>query len=281
MAARKPDGRTRVTRDLALRSAIHLADTHGLDAVSMRALAAGLGVVPMALYKHVTNKDDLLTGMVDTLLDELLPLGNPLRIGDSLPRASVEEDEDRPKDEDGPSHSTDEDEERDEPSVGAEPRTDPHGAATDWRHAVSERIHAARALVLEHAWLPRVIETRTRRTEAVLRHMDSLVSAMLAGGLSPELAHHGMHALGHRIWGFNPEAFDGPDALPLPSEPDARSAEVGRLTAAFPGIAAIAGAATDGDGARLDSGCDEEAEFAFGLDLLLDGIARRAATDST
>src|SRR3954464_4124381 len=39
----------------------------------MRALAQDLGVVPMALYKHVRDKDELLDGMVDVLIDEFEP----------------------------------------------------------------------------------------------------------------------------------------------------------------------------------------------------------------
>jgi len=42
----------------------------------MRALAQELGVVPMALYKHVANKDELLDGMVDIVFGEIaLPSG--------------------------------------------------------------------------------------------------------------------------------------------------------------------------------------------------------------
>ncbi len=37
----------------------------------MRLLARELGVSPMALYRHVTNKDDLLDGLVERLLGEL------------------------------------------------------------------------------------------------------------------------------------------------------------------------------------------------------------------
>jgi hypothetical protein len=52
--------RTPLTRQRALDAAVELADRDGIDAVSMRNLASRLGVVPMALYKHVANKEDLL-----------------------------------------------------------------------------------------------------------------------------------------------------------------------------------------------------------------------------
>ncbi|WNV86392.1 TetR/AcrR family transcriptional regulator C-terminal domain-containing protein [Umezawaea sp. Da 62-37] len=48
-----------------LRAAVAIADVEGLDAVSMRRLAAELGVGPMSLYRHVANKDELVARMVD------------------------------------------------------------------------------------------------------------------------------------------------------------------------------------------------------------------------
>jgi AcrR family transcriptional regulator len=65
--------RPRVTRDRALRAAVALADEAGLESVTMRSLAQALGVVPMALYKHVANKDDPVDGMVDIIVGEIDP----------------------------------------------------------------------------------------------------------------------------------------------------------------------------------------------------------------
>jgi AcrR family transcriptional regulator len=60
-----------------LQAAVALADEGGLEAFSMRGLAQELGVVPMALYKHVANKDQLLDGMVDMVFSEIeLPSGD-------------------------------------------------------------------------------------------------------------------------------------------------------------------------------------------------------------
>jgi AcrR family transcriptional regulator len=63
--------RTPLNRERAIRTAVELADTKGLDALSMRNLAAQLRVVPMALYRHVANKEDLLDGMVETVYSEI------------------------------------------------------------------------------------------------------------------------------------------------------------------------------------------------------------------
>jgi TetR/AcrR family tetracycline transcriptional repressor len=50
---------------------LHIADADGLEAVSLRRLASILGVTPMALYRHVRDKDHLLDLMAGRLLGEL------------------------------------------------------------------------------------------------------------------------------------------------------------------------------------------------------------------
>jgi len=56
--------------DAVLAAAVELADSEGLDALSMRAVARRLGVEAMSLYHHVANKEALLDGMVDTVFTE-------------------------------------------------------------------------------------------------------------------------------------------------------------------------------------------------------------------
>jgi AcrR family transcriptional regulator len=63
--------RIRLNRDRVLQAAVALADEAGLDGFSMRGLAQVLGVVPMALYKHFANKEELLDGMVDIVFGEM------------------------------------------------------------------------------------------------------------------------------------------------------------------------------------------------------------------
>ena len=72
-------GKTRVapreplSRERIVQAAVELADDGGFDALSMRNLAEGLGAAPMALYRHVSNKEDLLDGMVDVVFGEMYP----------------------------------------------------------------------------------------------------------------------------------------------------------------------------------------------------------------
>lgn len=214
-----------LSRDRVLRAGVALADEEGIEALSMRHLAQRLGVVPMALYKHVANKEELLDGMVDAVVGEI----------------------------------------------------DPPLEAADWRTAVRERVLSARRALLRHPWARSVIETRTGASPVVLDHMDSLVATFRDGGFSPELTHHVMHALGSRMWGFTQEVFPSP---PPPEDPALREVMFRQVSARWPHIAEIAGA---GAAHRADSvvggGCDDQFEFEFTLDLLLDGFERLRQQD--
>src|SRR4249920_3661594 len=71
MTQRTNTSRPRLSRPFVLQAAVALADEDGLEGFSMRRLAQALGVVPMALYKHFANKDELLDGMVDIVFAEI------------------------------------------------------------------------------------------------------------------------------------------------------------------------------------------------------------------
>lgn len=63
--------RVPLSRQRALLAAIAIADTEGIDALTMRRLAQDLGVEAMSLYHHVANKHDILDGMVDMVFGEI------------------------------------------------------------------------------------------------------------------------------------------------------------------------------------------------------------------
>lgn len=63
--------RRALTRERMLEAAMALADAQGLDALTMRRLAAALGVEAMSLYHHVPSKDALLDGLVDAIIGEV------------------------------------------------------------------------------------------------------------------------------------------------------------------------------------------------------------------
>ena len=73
--ARKPKiaSRAPLSRERIVQAAVALADSGGFDSLSMRNLAGELEAAPMALYRHVANKEDLLDGMVDVVFGEMYP----------------------------------------------------------------------------------------------------------------------------------------------------------------------------------------------------------------
>lgn len=62
----------RLDLETVVDTAIVLADDHGLEAVSLRRIARRLGVTPMALYRYVESKDDLLDAMADRLYADVI-----------------------------------------------------------------------------------------------------------------------------------------------------------------------------------------------------------------
>jgi len=66
----KSKTREPVTRERAMRAAVALADERGIESLSMRTLAAELGIQAMSLYYHVKSKDDILDGMLDIVHSE-------------------------------------------------------------------------------------------------------------------------------------------------------------------------------------------------------------------
>jgi AcrR family transcriptional regulator len=56
-------------------TAIEIADTDGIEAVSMQRIAADLGFTKMSLYRHVSNKSELLSIMIDTAVGDPPDLG--------------------------------------------------------------------------------------------------------------------------------------------------------------------------------------------------------------
>ncbi len=64
-------GSSALTRQRVLEEALGLLDREGITSLNMRQLAAHLGVTPMALYNHVSDKDDLLRGVAALVVDNV------------------------------------------------------------------------------------------------------------------------------------------------------------------------------------------------------------------
>lgn len=61
----------RISRDQVLKAALELVDDEGLDALSMRRLGERIGVEAMSLYGHVPNKEAVLDGVHEAVLQEM------------------------------------------------------------------------------------------------------------------------------------------------------------------------------------------------------------------
>ena len=66
-----PVPRVRLNRERVIASAVLLADSGGLEALTMRRLGEELNVEAMSIYNHVANKDDLIAGMADSIFGEI------------------------------------------------------------------------------------------------------------------------------------------------------------------------------------------------------------------
>jgi len=217
--------RVQLSRDRVLRAAVALADDSGIESLSMRKLADELGVVPMALYKHVAHKEELLDGMIDVVVGEI----------------------------------------------------DPPVTGTDWKSAVRQRILSARRALLRHPWASRVMESKTVPTPVVLEYMDSMIGMFRAGGFSVNLTHHVMHSIGSRVLGFTQELFNDSET----AGPEAQAIMLHEMAAKYPYVMEIAGAASHEGESVVGAGCDDQFEFEFALDLLLDGFERLRRKQST
>jgi len=147
---------------------------------------------------------------------------------------------------------------------------DPPEPGADRRTAVRQRILSARRALRRHPWASRVIESRAAPTPVVLECMDSMIGMFRAGGFSLDLTHHVMHALGSRTFGFSQELFD--DSVSV--DPEVQAALLRQMSGKYPHIVEIASGAAHDEQPVVGPGCDDQFEFEFSLDPLLDGFDR-------
>jgi AcrR family transcriptional regulator len=200
-----------------LRAGVAFADQNGIASLSMRKLGESLGVEAMSLYNHVTNKDQLLDGMVDLVFAEI-----------DLPPGGV-----------------------------------------DWKAAMRERAESARQALRRHSWAITLMSTRTSPGPATLRHHDAVIGSFRAAGFSIVMTAHAFSALDSYIYGFALQEA----TLPL-GDTEQETVEVAQMmmtqvpAADYPHLTEFTTEHI------LQPGYDYGDEFAFGLDLILDGLER-------
>ena len=225
-----PEPRIPLSKDRVLRAAVRIADEEGIGSLTMRHLAEELDAEAMSLYYHVANKEAILDGVVDTVIEEI------------------------------------------EEAAGG---YDVPAGVDDWQTAVRERILLARSVMLRHPWAPGVIETRTSQSLAAVRYYEGLVGLLREGGFSYDLVHHAIHALGSRALGFSQELFE-PDDHEQGDE-DAAAMLVA-MADQFPYIIGMLGEVAHDDPESTLGWCDDQVEFEFGLNLILNGLERYLAS---
>jgi AcrR family transcriptional regulator len=151
----------------------------------------------------------------------------------------------------------------DVPSVGAA-----------WKNAVRQRILSAREVLLRHRWAPGVFETRTNTSPAVVQYFDALLGLMRDGGFSYDLGHHALHALGSRALGFAQELFDPGDE----AGDEEATAMLESMADQLPHLVGMMMEVAHDDPDSTLGWCDDQTEFEFGLDLILDGLDRMRET---
>jgi AcrR family transcriptional regulator len=210
--------RAPLTRDRLFGAAIAVADAGGIAALTIRSVAAELGVQPMSLYHHVANKEAIIDGIIDVVFSEI-----------DLPPDDV-----------------------------------------DWRSALSQRAHSARAVLRRHPWATPFMESRSRPGPATLRHHDAVLGTLRRGGFPLVLAGHAYSLLDCYIYGFALEE----SALPFGPQnlDEAMAGFMAQFQAdEYPHLVEFAMQRV------LQPGYDYADEFDFGLELILDGLARQLA----
>jgi AcrR family transcriptional regulator len=148
------------------------------------------------------------------------------------------------------------------------------GSGEAWSVRLRAQLMAAREVMLRHPWARRVLEDRGTTGPAMLAHVDSILGILRDGGFSLDLAHHALHVLGSRVYGFEQDMLGDAGRDPAP-EPDA--AAIATMAVRYPHAAALAEAASHGGALGP---CDDDVEFAFGLDLILEGLDRHRAAEA-
>jgi AcrR family transcriptional regulator len=135
----------------------------------------------------------------------------------------------------------------------------PSPAGGDWKTMIRARALAAREHLRPHSWAFKLIANDAGAN--LMSHHDSVVAGLRSGGLSRQLTHTAMHVLGNRTFGFSEDLFLGQEERVRARAVEAlRFAREGKYPAIVEAV----------QGVRHD----DDREFLFGLDLILDGLER-------
>lgn len=142
----------------------------------------------------------------------------------------------------------------------------------DWKSTMQQQILAARKVMSAHQWAPGVIETRKTVSMPMMRYYEAIGRTFIEGGFSVELLHHGVHVLGSRVLGFSQELYD--DSQDLEQDPQIQAIMLQQMKAEFPTMSMIVEEISHDEDTIVGAGCDDDVEFMFSINLILDGLQR-------
>ena len=154
---------------------------------------------------------------------------------------------------------------------------EPATPGASWRAALRQRVLSARLALLRHPWASAVVASRKTVTPTMMQYMDSVAGILRNGGFSVDLVHHTFHVMGSRILGFAQELYD--DSEQLAESPEIAEVMLRGMSEQYPHLAEMALSATH-DETIVGTGCDDQFEFEFGLDLILEGLERLRSNTS-
>jgi AcrR family transcriptional regulator len=140
-----------------------------------------------------------------------------------------------------------------------------------WKAEIRQRSVSAREVLTRHRWAIGLMESRVSPGPATLRHLDAVIGSLRAGGFSVDLAAHAFSAIDSYVYGFALQEAS------LPFEAGEQTVELAQEIMAgfepdqYPHLTELAVEHV------MQPGYDYSNEFAWGLDLLLDGLEQSAA----
>jgi AcrR family transcriptional regulator len=141
----------------------------------------------------------------------------------------------------------------------------------DWKPAIRQSAISAHEVLLRHPWACSLILTMSRISPARLRYMESLLATLREAGFSPDLTYHAYHALDSHIMGFTLWEAN------FPADSEDLAALAAPFLREFPADE-YPHLAEHIEQHLSESGHDDEGEFEFVLDLILDGLERVRGT---
>lgn len=141
-------------------------------------------------------------------------------------------------------------------------------AGGDWKAELRKRAVSTREALERHRWAIGQMEGRTTHGPANLRVHNAVLGCLRGAGFSVEMAVHAYSAQDAYIYGFALQQRDMAPETPgdFAAEAGRQMAEYAAVLADFPHLVEVVG------GYIAESGYDYEAEFLFGLDLILDRL---------